>query len=150
MALLNVQKRSRPCCFFFPYFDFHVLCATTTCIFSTSQRPKVVQTCGGSTCFYHFHFEMCFTPQPRALFQQLNFQKSSGPNAFSTFYLEMCLIPQRLALFQHIKSRLHLLSSGSFSSLICFLLLFSSFSDCSHPCCFFVHIVGSLTSSSSV
>ena len=28
-------------------------------------------------CFVHFHFEMCFAPQRRALFRHLNFQKLS-------------------------------------------------------------------------
>ena len=36
-------------------------------------------------CFLFFDFGMCFAPQRRALFQQLNFQKCSEPGAFSTF-----------------------------------------------------------------
>ena len=40
---------------------------------STSKSgPNVV-------CFVHFHFEMCFAPQRRALFWHLNFQKWSDP-----------------------------------------------------------------------
>ena len=74
----------------------NVLRATTACTFSTSQLPKVVRTrcvlyiftwkCAsrhngvhffdiatsksGPTlrCFVHFDFEMCFAPQPRAIF----------------------------------------------------------------------------------
>ena len=60
----------------------NVLRATTACTFSTSQLPKVVRTwCG----FVHFHMEMCFAPQRRALFRHLNFQKWSGPGVFCTF-----------------------------------------------------------------
>ena len=36
-------------------------------------------------CFLHFHFEMCFAPQRRALFRHRNFQKSSDAEVFCTF-----------------------------------------------------------------
>ena len=46
---------------------------------STSKSgPKLV-------CFVHFHFEMCFTPQRRALLRHLNFQKWSENGVFCTF-----------------------------------------------------------------
>ena len=87
-----------------------VLRATTACTFSTSQLPKVVRhwcvlyiltwKCasrhnGISTsksgpsmvCFVHFHLEMCFAPQRRALFRHLNFQKWSDNGVFCTFWL---------------------------------------------------------------
>ena len=38
-------------------------------------------------CFVHFHLEMCFAPQRRALFRHLNFQKWSGAGVFCTFWL---------------------------------------------------------------
>ena len=38
-------------------------------------------------CFLHFHFEMCFAPQRRALFWHLNFQKWSDAEVFCTFWL---------------------------------------------------------------
>ena len=38
-------------------------------------------------CFVHFHFEMCFAPQRRALFRHLNFQKCSETQVFCTFSL---------------------------------------------------------------
>ena len=38
-------------------------------------------------CFVHFHSEMCFAPQRRALFRHLNFQKWSGPGVLCTFSL---------------------------------------------------------------
>ena len=51
-----------------------MLRATTACTFSSSQLPKVVRHW---CCFVHFHLEICFAPQRRALFQHLNFQKWS-------------------------------------------------------------------------
>ena len=91
----------------------NVLRATTARTFSTSQLPKVVRTPGvfyiltwkcasrhngvhffdistsksgpNPWCFVHFDLEMCFAPQRRALFRQLNFQKWSGPGVFCTF-----------------------------------------------------------------
>ena len=89
------------------------------CTFSTSEPPKVVRTpsvfniltskCAsrhngvhffdistaksGPTmvCFVHFDFEMCFTPQRRALFRHLNFQKWSDAEVFCTFWLRNVL-----------------------------------------------------------
>ena len=83
------------------------------CTFSTSQLPKVVRTwCvlyiltsksasrhngvhfldiatsksgQNLVCFVHFDFDMCFAPQPRALFRHRNFQKWSEPGVFCTF-----------------------------------------------------------------
>ena len=46
-------------------------------------------------CFLHFHFEMCFAPQRRALFWHLNFQKCPTLRCFVHFDLEMCFAPQR-------------------------------------------------------
>ena len=111
---LNFQKWSENgvfCTFSLP----NVLRATTACTFSTSQLPKVVRhwcvlyifTCkcasrhngvhffdiatskSGPTlvCFVHFHFQMCFAPQRRALFRHLNFQKWSENGVFCTFSL---------------------------------------------------------------
>ena len=93
----------------------NVLRATTACTFSTSQLPKVVLTpsvlyiftskCASRhngvhffdistsksgpklVCFVHFHFEMWFAPQRRALFRRLNFQKWSENGVFCTFWL---------------------------------------------------------------
>ena len=82
---------------------------------STSEPPKVVRTCGvlyiftwkcasrhngvhffdiatsksgpNMWCFVHFHLEMCFAPQRRALFRHRNFQKWSDHVVFCTFSL---------------------------------------------------------------
>ena len=42
-------------------------------------------------CFVHFHFEMCFAPQRRALFRHLNFQKWSENGVFCAFSLRNVL-----------------------------------------------------------
>ena len=42
-------------------------------------------------CFVHFHLEMCFAPQRRALFRHRNFQKWSDAKLFCTFWLRNVL-----------------------------------------------------------
>ena len=42
-------------------------------------------------CFVHFRIEMCFAPQPRALFRHRNFQKWSNTEVFCTFSLRNVL-----------------------------------------------------------
>ena len=42
-------------------------------------------------CFVHFDFEMCFAPQRRALFRELNFQKCSEHGVFCAFWLRNVL-----------------------------------------------------------
>ena len=92
-----------------------MLRATTACTFSTSEPPKVVRTpsalyiltskCASRhngvhffdiataksspimVCFVHFHFEMCFVPQRRALFRHRKCQKWSERGVFCTFSL---------------------------------------------------------------
>ena len=109
----------------------NVLRATTACTFSTSQLPKVVRewcvlyiltskcasrhngvhffnistskTAPNPSVFNTFYFQMCFAPQRRALFQHLNFQKSSGAEVFCTFSL---------------RNRLRATTACNFSSLI--------------------------------
>ena len=64
---------------------------------TTSERPKVVRTPGvfnilTSKCAsrhngVHFHLQMCFAPQGRALFRHLNFKKCSHREVFLAFSL---------------------------------------------------------------
>ena len=82
---------------------------------TTSERPKVVRTPGafkiltskcasrhngvhffdistsksgpGLVCLVHFDFDICFAPQRRALFRQLNFQKCPEPEVCLAFSL---------------------------------------------------------------
>ena len=51
-----------------------------------------------------FWFEMCFAPQLRALFQQLNFQKYSRIVCFYHFDLQICFAPRSFALWTASKS----------------------------------------------
>ena len=111
---LNAQSCPEPLSFFY-FWLRNVLRATTACTFSTSQLPKVVLTwcvlyvltskCASRhngvhffdsatsksapklRCFVHFDLEMCFTPQRRALFRHLNFQKWSEHGVLWTFWL---------------------------------------------------------------
>ena len=111
---LNFQKWS-DAEVFCTFWLGNVLRATTACTFSTSEPPKVVRDrqfltlltwkCASRhngvhffdistsksgprmVCFVHFHLEMCFAPQRRALFRHLNFQKWSENGVFCTFSL---------------------------------------------------------------
>ena len=44
------------------------------------------------TCFVHFHFKMCFSPQRRAIFRHRNFKKWSGADVLGTFSLQNVLL----------------------------------------------------------
>ena len=115
---LNFQKWTEPLVFL-TFWLGNMLRATTACTFSTSQLPKVVRTwCVFNiltwkyasrhngvhffdistaksgphlVCFVHFHLEMCFAPQQRALFRHRNFQKWSDAEVFCTFWLRNVL-----------------------------------------------------------
>ena len=111
---LNFQKWSEPLVFLTVWLP-NVLRATTACTFSRSELPKVVREwcvlciltwkCASRhngvhffeiwtsksaptmVCFVHFDFQMCFAPQRRALFRDLNFQKWSENGVFCAFWL---------------------------------------------------------------
>ena len=96
----------------------NVLLATAACNFSTSQLQKMVWDpqffniltwkCASRhsgvqffnigtaksgpelTCFVHFDFKMCFSPQRRAIFPHRNFKKWSEHAVFCTFWLQKC------------------------------------------------------------
>ena len=115
---VNFQKWSKNDVFCTFWLE-NVLGATTACTFSTAQRPKVLRTrqfltlltskCASchkvvhffymSTsksgprmmCFVHFGLEMCFAPQRRALFWQLDLQKWSETVSFLHFWLRNVL-----------------------------------------------------------
>ena len=102
-----------------PVFEHFHPFATAACIFSTAARPKVVQTrhvlkiltskCAfrhsrvhffnistyksgpNTSCFEHFHFQMCFSPQPRTIFPHLHVKKWSENEVFCTFSLRNVL-----------------------------------------------------------
>ena len=82
----------------------------------------------------HFYFQMCFTPQHRALFQHLTSKTAPIPSVLNTCYFQMCFALQRRALFQHLnfqkwsgaevfcifslRNRLRATTACNFSSLI--------------------------------
>ena len=115
---LNFKKCSETdvfCTFSLPNVPF----ATGACICSRSELTKVVQTrhvlyiftsectfrhrgvhfsnirtykSGPNTsCFVHFDFRMCFSPQRRAIFRHLNFKKWSETVSFLAFSLQKVL-----------------------------------------------------------
>ena len=65
----------------------NVLRATKACTFSTPGRHRDVQKWPEHAVIWTFLLKMCFAPQRRALFQHLNFQKSSEPHVFWNFLL---------------------------------------------------------------
>ena len=111
--------RTRQCFVHFHFSLPNVLFATAACNFSTSELQKVLRTrhvlyiftseCAfrhsgvqffdiwtyksapNTSCFVHFHFQMCFSPQRRAFFRHLNFKKCSGHVMFCTFSLQNVL-----------------------------------------------------------
>ena len=95
--------------------------AAAACIFSTSELQKVlpnpqffnILTCKctfrhsgvpffdiwtyksapNTSCFVHFHFRMCFSPQRRAIFRHLNFKKCSETRAFGHSGVQFLMSP---------------------------------------------------------
>ena len=104
-------------------------------ISTSKSRPEL-------TCFVHFHFQMCFAPQWRALFQHLNFQKPSGADVFCTFSLPNVLRATTACTFFHIstsKSAPRPTCFDTFDFQMCFapqrraLFTFSSAQISPHP-----------------
>ena len=114
----NFKKWSKHavfCTFWLP----NVLFATAACNFSTSELQKVLPDCQffniftskcafchsgvqffdirtsksgpNMRCFVHFDFQMCFSPQRRAIFRHQNFKKWSKHAVFCTFWLSNVL-----------------------------------------------------------
>ena len=115
---LNFKKCSEPQVFC-TFSLANVFRATAACNFSTSELPKVLRTPGvlyiftckclsrysgvqffdigtsksapNPRCFVHFHLQMSFALQRRAIFRQLNFKKCSETVSFSAFSLQNAL-----------------------------------------------------------
>ena len=76
--------------------DRHVLCIfTSKCAFRHSGvhffNISTYKSGPNTSCFVHFHFQMCFSPQRRAIFRHLNFKKFSEIVVFCTFSLQNVL-----------------------------------------------------------
>ena len=126
---LNLQKW-REHVVFCTFWLRNVLRATTACTFSTSQLPKVVRAwcvlyistskCASRHNGVHFFIShLARWPRTRR-FSEPTFRPSGATNHWKNSVSRLSY------LFAH----LHLLSSDSFSSLICSLLLFSSLCLC--------------------
>ena len=89
-----------------------------------------------------------FAPQRRAILHLSSAQRAPHPPLkrayFSSLRSHKSLEKHSVSRLSYLFAHLHLLSSETFSFLIFFLPLL--FSDSSHLCFSFVHIVGSLTS----
>ena len=111
---LNFKKCSKTL-IFLTFWLGHVFLATAVCNFSTSELQKVLRpwcvlyiltwkcafrhssvqffdirtskSAPKMMCFVHFHFEMCFALQRRAIFRHQNFKKCSEDDLFCTFSL---------------------------------------------------------------
>ena len=98
----------------------NVLRATAACNFSTSELQKVLRSwrvlyiftskcvfrhsgvhffdiwtdksAPNTSCFVHFHFQMCVSPQRRAIFRHQNFKKCSENVVFCAFWLQNVLL----------------------------------------------------------
>ena len=142
----------------------------TACTFSTSQLPKVVRkwcvlyiltsTCASRhsvhffdistsksgpnlVCFVHFDFEMCFAPQRRAIFH-LIWPAGSVPATLASLLFDP---PEPQIIGRNMVFRDITTFSGTWIFFLLRLCLFWSsssllFSDSSHLCFSFVHIVG--------
>ena len=83
----NVQKCSEDHSFW-TFWLSNVRFATAPGNFSTVERQKVLRRL---QFFKHFDFQMCFSPQRRAIFRHLNRQKWSKHAVFCTFWLSNVL-----------------------------------------------------------
>ena len=105
----------------------NMLFATAAYNFSTSERTKVLRTrhvlyiftseCAfrhsgvhlfdirtsksgpNTSCFVHFHFRVCFSPQRRTIFRHLNVQKCSEHVMFCAFSLPNVLFATAACIF---------------------------------------------------
>ena len=77
------QKVARECQF------FSILTSRCASRYSGVQFFHITTSKSGPRmlCFVHFDFEMCFSPQRRAIFPHRNFKKWSEPVSFLTFWL---------------------------------------------------------------
>ena len=151
---LNFQKCSEPVSLLH-FWLRNVLCATTACTFSTSQLPKVVRSCGvlyilTCKCASRHNGVQFFISHLASWLRARRFSEHTFRPSGATNHWKNAVFRNFLP-FAH----LDLLSSGAFSFLMFFLLLFSShlissllFSSLTLPTSAFpsVHMVRSLTS----
>ena len=87
---------------------FYIL--TWKCAFRHSgvqfSKSNLQKSAPNLTCFVHFRFKLCFSPQPRAIFSTSELQKSArNLTCFVHVHFDMCCSPQRRAIFRHQNSK---------------------------------------------
>ena len=94
---IGLPKVLRDCQF------FTILTSKCASRYSGVQFLHIVTSKSGPklTCFVHFHFKMCFSPQRRAIFQHLNFKKWSENVSFLAFSLQNVLPATAACIFGH-------------------------------------------------
>ena len=86
----------------------HVLkILTSRCAFRHSRvhffNISTYKSGPNTSCFVHFHFRMCFSPQRRAIFRHQNFKKFSEDCSFLTFSLPNVLFATAARNFWFIR-----------------------------------------------
>ena len=107
---LNFQKWSEDNSF------FNILTLKFAFRHSAVQFCDIVTSKNASelTCFVHFHFKMCFSPQRRTIFQHRNFQKWSRIVSFFNIFTSKCAFRHSAVQFCDI------VTSKNASELTCF------------------------------
>ena len=77
--------------------EWGLLCIfTSKCAFRHSGVQffdiRTSKSAPDTSCFVHFHFQLCVSPKRRAIFRHQNFKKSSGHVMFCTFSLPNMLL----------------------------------------------------------
>ena len=127
---LNYQKWPESVVFS-TFWLTNMLRATAACNFWTSQLPKWLRQCGvlciltckcafrhsrvpflniatskmapPMWCFVHFDLQICFSPQPRAIFEHRNFQNGSAHVVFCAFWLANVLFATAARHFSPVR-----------------------------------------------
>ena len=86
----------------------HVLCIfTSECAFRHRCvhffNIRTYKSGPNTSCFVHFHFRMCFSPQRRAIFRHRNFKKCSETDVFCTLSLQNVLFTTAACNFWFIR-----------------------------------------------
>ena len=92
---LNLQKCSEHvmfCTFSLPNVLFATAAYNFFDIWTYKSAPN-------TSCFVHFHFQMCFSPQRRTIFRHLNFKKCTETDVFCTFWLHNVLFATAAGIF---------------------------------------------------
>ena len=119
-------SKSGPNPWCFVHFDLEMCFAPQRRAFSTSQLPKVV----GPGVFCAFWLGNVLRATTACNFSSLIWPDGSAPAALATLRSHKSLEKHSVLPLSYLFAHLHLLSSDSFSSLICSLLLFSSLCLC--------------------